>query len=143
MASILPFIQFLDGETRSNKVIYIDPELYVVAPNEVLFAFNPVNGDRVAENYQVVNDVLEYSPPAPPDPILSPDVDGFTNAIWAQPALRPMRLQLVAWKPMLVEYLSTDPTRIVEAWEDIKAALPAEVATAVEQLASSFNIQLV
>src|SRR5690606_12188462 len=80
-----------------------------------------------------------------------PDIDGFTTAIWEHPALKPLRLNLVSFKNLIQEYLRTDPTRIVEAWEeDIYPKLPdydpeTETSAAgdlVEQLANDHNIQL-
>lgn len=148
MANFKEVIQFINGAVRSNNALTVDLDLYVPAGNEQIIVWEVQNEDRIALNYLRVGNSLEYSPPVVA-PVVVPDVDGFLTAIWDDPNLATVRMNLLLWKPLLIEYLRSGTegiTRIQEAWVSIKTQLDAvnpAIAPIVEGYAEASNIPLV
>lgn len=145
-------IRYLDGATRSNEVIEIDPNLYVPAGNEKVIEF-PIELGQNPEDYELqLDDSLLYLPEGP-DPSMFPQVDEFITAVfndelWTNyPALRPARPNLSMTRNELKQNLY-QPEVIATTWEDIQIGLVAQVGQSgadaivamVQGYAATFNI---
>lgn len=118
-----------------------------VAQGSVVVEFKNTDGDSDTHNYRLEKGELVHVPPAriafAVDPN-TPNLDGFTNAIWNDPNLQPVRLTLINFKPLLRDYLrERNGTRVIqEAWADLKAQIGKPASTIVERHAETYNIPL-
>lgn len=148
----MAWLLFKPGETRTSNIRRgAEPVPGKNVPVGTIA--KSVNDDLLAKNHPADFELQQngtvllnpYLPaPAAPDPS-TPDLEAFTTALWADPGLKPARLQLLGWKPLLLEYLSRPggDVQIKEAWADIKVGLGAQLSAKVEAHAQAAKIPLI
>ena len=141
------YIQYLDGETRSNKVISADLALYQLAPNEILIEFSEDKGKN-PEDYLRSGNTITKSPVPPPVAPARPNIDGFFNDLDADPlfdsvAGNKVYMDLLGVAQSVAQQIAAgNVQRVQKRFALLASQLPTDMAAAIQQHANNNGIPL-